>query len=74
MVFESSSTADPPLDPESDGQGPLGPTVPPPVVPMKLPSVDPRLPVGEPDPAFPPFPGYRQFPDEEITRQMQLLC
>jgi hypothetical protein len=74
MVFESSSTADPHLDPESVGQGPLGPTAPPPVVPMKLPSADPSLPVGGPDPEFPPFPVYRQFPDEEITRQMQLLC
>jgi hypothetical protein len=74
MLFESSSTADPHLDPESHGRGPLGPTAPPPVVPMKLPSADSRLPVEEPDPAFPSFPGHRQFPDEEITRQMQLLC
>jgi hypothetical protein len=74
MVFESSSTADPHLRSESVGQGPLEPTAPPPIVPMKLPTADSRLPAGEPDPAFPPFPGYRQFPDEEITRQMQLLC
>jgi len=46
------------------------------IVPMHLPSVDPFLLDGDPEPVFPPFPGHseKQPRYEEITRQMQLLC
>ena len=75
MVFPSSSTAEPHLGRKSISEDTEEPASSPrPLVPMKLPKGEPCAPAIQPVP--PPFSvaKYPDFPGDEITRQIQLLC